>query len=239
MSKEEEAAVEAETLARSTAVAFLLGCDRARYGKRIEDVENDFLQGRNNYPMTVAAAYNVVTNWKQENRFGWRAPTADGVAFANVNDAKKAPAKQRNVTWHKCGLKGHYATDCPELTDRRVGEGKSDATTLLLAGIDSGEFDSEPVNFTFTTNGYDGITCQMGQDGRLPKTWILLDNQSRVGVFYNADLPTDIRKGTGHMDIHCNAGRAPRLCDRLVSPQRYREHLIPLPCQGTGVPCDL
>jgi hypothetical protein len=68
------------------------------------------------------------------------------VAFANVDDAKKAPAKQHSVTCHKCGLKGHYATACPELTDRRVGKGKCDATTLLLAGIDSGEFDSEPVN---------------------------------------------------------------------------------------------
>ncbi|KAI2514248.1 Reverse transcriptase (RNA-dependent DNA polymerase) [Fragilaria crotonensis] len=46
----------------------------------------------------------------------------------------------------------------------------------------------------------------MGQDGRLPKSWIPLDNQSTVDVFYNADLPTDIRKGTSNMDIHCNAG---------------------------------
>ena len=122
-------------------------------------LENDFLQGRNNYPMTVVAAYNIVTNWKQENRFGWRAPTADGVAFANVDGANKAPAnKHCNVTCHKCGLKGHYATDCPELTDQRVGEGKSDTTTLLMEGIDDGEFDSEPVNFTFITNAYDGIT---------------------------------------------------------------------------------
>ena len=56
MSKEEEAAVEVETLACSTAIAFLLGCDRARYGKLIEDLKNDFLQGRNKYPMTVVAA---------------------------------------------------------------------------------------------------------------------------------------------------------------------------------------
>lgn len=140
MSKEEEAAAESETLARSTAIAFLLGCDRARYRKLIEDLVNNFLQGRNNYPMTVVAAYNVVTNWKQENRFGWRAPIADGVAFANVDDTKKAPTKQRNVTCHECEIKGHYATDCPELTNQRVGEGKSDATTLLMAGMENGEW---------------------------------------------------------------------------------------------------
>jgi hypothetical protein len=73
--------VQEDTVARSTAIAFLLGCDRSRYGKLvIEDLENDFLQGRNNYPTTVDAAYNLLTNWKQENRAGWRAPTADSVA---------------------------------------------------------------------------------------------------------------------------------------------------------------
>jgi hypothetical protein len=99
--------VQEDTAARSTAIALLLGCDRSRYGKLIKDLENDFLQGRNNYPTTVVAAYNLLTNWKQENRAGWRAPTADGVAFANTDDGKKTIIK-RNVTCHKCGLKGHY-----------------------------------------------------------------------------------------------------------------------------------
>ena len=62
--------VKDDTIAMSTAMAFLLGCDRSRYGKLIEDLENDYLQGRNNYPTTVVAAYNLLTNWKQENRAG-------------------------------------------------------------------------------------------------------------------------------------------------------------------------
>jgi Zinc knuckle len=194
--------VVADAEARSKAIAFLLGCDRARYGKLIEDLENDFLQGRNNYPKTVVAAYNLITNWKQENRFGWRAPQADGVAFAT--DGKKTPTK-KNVNCHKCGVKGHYATDCPELAAQRAEAGQS-GTTMLMAGINDGEFDSEPdVNFTFVNHG---VTCQMGEDGRLPKTWILLDNQSTVDVFYNDELLTNIRTGNESMDIHCNAGIA-------------------------------
>ena len=97
------------------ATAFLLGSDRTRYGKLIEDLENDYLQGSNNYPKTVIAAYNLLTNWKQDIRHGWHAPTADGVAFAT--DGKKSTGKKPvNVTCHKCGIKGHYATDCPELS---------------------------------------------------------------------------------------------------------------------------
>ena len=186
-------------------MAFLLGCDRSRYGKLIEDLENDYLQGRNNYPTTVVAAYNLLTNWKQENRAGWRPPTADGVAFTNADDGKKAPIK-RNVTCHKCGVKGHYATDCPELAAERAAgvSATQTGTTLLMAGIAEGEFDDDnKTSFTFVNHG---VTCQVGTDGRVPKSWILLDNQSTVDVFYNADLLTNIRAGTGSMTIHCNAG---------------------------------
>ena len=44
------------------AVAFLLGCDRSRYGRLIEDLENDFLQGNDHYPSTVAGVNNLLTN---------------------------------------------------------------------------------------------------------------------------------------------------------------------------------
>ena len=196
--------VQEDTVARSTAIAFLLGCDRSRYGKLIEDLENDCLQGRNNYPTTVVAAYNLLTNWKQENRAGWRAPTTDGVAFANADDGKKTT--KRNVTCHKCGVKGHYVTDCPELAAERTASGTSatqTGTTLLMTGIADGEFDDDRNTFTFVNHG---VTCQIGTDGRVSKSWILLDNQSTVDVFYNPDLLMDIRTGSDSMSIHCNAG---------------------------------
>ena len=197
-------AVTAEADARVKAVAFLLGSDKARYGKLIEDLENDYLQGRNNYPRTVLAAYNLLTNWKQETRFGWRAPQADGVAFATTDGGKKTPVK-KNVTCHKCGVKGHYATDCPEL--QRNGDDTQNGTTLLMAGINDGEFDSDPVvNFTFVNHG---VTCQMGEDGRLPKSWILLDNQSTVDIFYNEQLLTNIRTGTPWISTATPESRAP------------------------------
>jgi hypothetical protein len=133
------------------------------------------------------SAYNLLTNWKQENRFGWCAPLADGVAFTTTNDGKKTPVN-RNVTCHTCGVKGHYATDCPELTSQRAGEEAQTRTTLLMTGIADGELDSDPVvSFSFVNHG---VSCPMGEDGR-PSSWILLDSQSTVDVFYNADLLTN------------------------------------------------
>jgi hypothetical protein len=52
-----------------------------------------------------------------------------------------------------------------------------------------------------------GITLNAGLASRIPKTWILLDNQSTVDVFHSPDLLKRIRlSDDGHMDIHCNAG---------------------------------
>jgi hypothetical protein len=47
----ELAAVVTDSNSHAKAIAFLLGCNRTRYGKLIEDLlKKDFLQGRNNYP---------------------------------------------------------------------------------------------------------------------------------------------------------------------------------------------
>jgi hypothetical protein len=73
------------------AVAFLLGSDRNRYGKLLEDLENDYTQGQDNYPKTVTAAYSLLTNWKQNPRNVMRilGPSNDGVSFANVDDGEE------------------------------------------------------------------------------------------------------------------------------------------------------
>ena len=53
---------------------------------------------------------------------------------------------------------------------------------LLNAGIANGEFNVPTVHFQFV-NATNGIACQIGNNGKLPINWILLDNQSTVDVF--------------------------------------------------------
>jgi hypothetical protein len=61
--------------------------------------------------------------------------------------------------------------------------------------------------FSFTTTQRYGITKpDMGRDGVIPKTWILLDNQSTVNVFCNAELLSDIREVDITLTIYSNAG---------------------------------
>ena len=41
---------------------------------------------------------------------------------------------------------------------------------------------------------------------RINPNWILLDSQSTVDLFCNAELLTDLRVVKGTLKIHCNAG---------------------------------
>ena len=68
----------------------------------------------------------------------------------------------------------------------------------------NGEFKHEE-HFQFLQHTKE-VSLKLDEGGKIPKSWILLDNQSTVDVFYNASLLRNIRKVEKHMDIHCNAG---------------------------------
>jgi hypothetical protein len=51
---------------RYLAIAFFIGADKHRYGKLLENMENDFTQGQDCYPRTVVATYHTLTTYKQE-----------------------------------------------------------------------------------------------------------------------------------------------------------------------------
>ena len=87
-------------------------------------------------------------------------------------------------------------------------------TALLTYGAD--DFDDQPEANSFKIMNVgkeeddlteiEGYAMQIGSDGKLPSTWILLDNQSTVDVFSNQNLITDIRETSSTMNLHCNAG---------------------------------
>jgi hypothetical protein len=49
---------------KKIAYGILVRADRTRYGKLIEEVENDFLKGHDNYPKTPTEAYNLLVNYR-------------------------------------------------------------------------------------------------------------------------------------------------------------------------------
>jgi Zinc knuckle len=134
------------------AVAFLLSSDRVRFRKLIEDLETSHLQGQNNYPKTVQDAYTLLVNWKQDprNMVQMSGMGGDGVVFTNnvvepdesgTTLATMGGKKGRNknqITCFKCQVKGHYADSCP---NDGTKNDESDASNLLIAVVEEGEFD--------------------------------------------------------------------------------------------------
>jgi hypothetical protein len=146
----------------------------------------------------------------------------NGVSFLNTNQDDQEPnvalatdGEQKNsnhrgknfdkakVTCHRCGKKGHYPPDCDQdqqQQQRQTGE------QMLTAGMANGEFDDTAhVSFQFHQSSKAEITLKTSDNGQVPNSWILLDNQSTVNVFHNGDLLDNIRQANGFMDIHCNA----------------------------------
>jgi Zinc knuckle len=194
---------------RYLATAFLTGSDRRRYDGLMREIENGFLRGTDMYPKTMTAAFNLLVNWKEDAN-KTRRIVSDGVAFPNDGVTLATPGRPRRdistVECHNCGELGHYSSDCTK--PRR-----QTAEQLLMSGMESGEFDDEAshTGFTFVNDAAyhpsTGITLNASHGSRIPKTWLLLDNQSTVDVSHNPDLLERIRiSDDGHMDIHCNAG---------------------------------
>jgi hypothetical protein len=275
--------IQKESEERYLAVAIMIGADRSRFGTLLEDLQNDYLQKRDNYPKTMAESYNLLTNWCTDAR----QPTSyhhahDGMAFTNDGDGDEIPPAEANqngttlandgkprdkstVRCNRCQTIGHYSSKCRAAAPKpRVYPASSDTATratgeqmlmsavasvkpdadsaksndsppsdhndmtakqLLMSGVDNGEFDNQRYNgFQFLMQGTTNksksknrrsvtltnvnvnkqqqkqrrsVNFNTSQSSRIPKTWILLDNQSTVDVFHNDELLQNIREGTG------------------------------------------
>ena len=78
--------MEATAREQVLAISLLVRSDHSHYGKLLEDLENDFTQGHDNYPTSLQQAYSLLVHWKQDpcNIVHLIGRTNHGVAFANI-----------------------------------------------------------------------------------------------------------------------------------------------------------
>jgi hypothetical protein len=168
-------------LNKTVAYGILVRADRGRYGKLIEEIENDFLKGNNDYPKTPVEAYNLLVNYRHYNNNNKRTNIQGGldqVAFVTEGKRTRGHGDYSHITCFKCNKKGHYKSDCPEV---RTGTGnnqqQSQDATLVTAT-------------TLTTIA---TTLSTSTESRINPMWILCDNESTIDIFNNKDILTNIR----------------------------------------------
>ena len=78
------------------AIAYLCCLNQVWYQPLLDELANYFLNGRDEYPKTLIAAYNLVTNWSGKHQVT-EIKEGDGVAFNQVGEEDKELYKHVNA----------------------------------------------------------------------------------------------------------------------------------------------
>ena len=140
------------------AIQFIKGTN-ANHKPYLSHLRNSYLDGLDVYPSMVQEAYNILQH--REETHSVPSLEGDGVAFAQRNGRDMS-----TVTCYSCQQKGHYANspECPNYNADRSG-GTQESRLSGGDGINALIFSFYQAN------------------GKIPKTWILLDSQSMVDIF--------------------------------------------------------
>jgi hypothetical protein len=170
---------------KTVTYGILVRADRSRFGKLVEEIENDFLKGNNDYPETPTDAYNLLVNYRSyiNNKRTVGQGGLDHVAFlADGKRQKQEGGESRyfpHIKCFNCNQFGHYKSDFP-MRNKENGN----------AGNMNDNEREEPAQVTLTTIHVALAVLKQEID----PMWILCDSESTVDVFRNKSLLVNIRK---------------------------------------------
>jgi hypothetical protein len=223
---------------RFEAALFLAKSDQGRYGRLSQELANDFNKGRDSYPESLTAAYELMLHDVRDQDSRPHPHGNGGMAF-NTMGGEGVPGGNTHsnprpdiLTCHKCGKVGHFLGKCAEIRHANgtvlmatgtvqappdgisvLGAAPANIVVMTLLG---GDMDASVYSFQFIVNGIvdQGPTAHLLSQHKAmtgqtgPESWILLDNQSNVDIFCNKNPLRNIREGTTTCRISCNAGMA-------------------------------
>ena len=174
---------------RTKAMMLILGADPTRFQSLQESLEEGVLLGRDEYPVSVTQAYELMQSTcpviaKSSGRFsrftkGGRFRGGGNLSFAQLGQNSKAvPGRDgrlfEHIKCHGCDTYGHYKNQCPKARD------------VVLAQFVLSQHELTSIN----------------------PNWILLDTCSTVSVYCNEHLVHNLKPCQPHqeLDIITNGG---------------------------------
>jgi len=115
-------------------ILFLYKIYKSKYGKFIEEMENDVLQRKDPFPKKVFDACRVLSGWKNQHGNKETMFTRKMMAWHSRQQAmRKKGDKKKEVTYYKCWKAGHYSNECYEVeTVKTSNTGKKGSSFLVL-----------------------------------------------------------------------------------------------------------
>jgi hypothetical protein len=171
---------EAKKVVRDEFLAALMlsGVNRDRYGDLKRSMAENYVTGTSKYPKSPEVGLRILNacvppaGWNRCVKQG--RGSEEGAMFAqSINDSGK-----NNITWHKCGKKGHFARDCHSKGDGE--KPKSQENNHVHANVDE-DNDDEDGEILF-------VQHMKPKKGVVEENYLLLNNQSTVNQVANPNL---------------------------------------------------
>ena len=128
----------------------------------------------------------------------------------------------KKVTCYKCKKEGHYLNECDEEEMAQTSNKRGSNFFVVkkqkgqCSDIEEEEEESYGDEDDDTRGSYDheftflqqNVMCSIREEEAIPREWMLLDSQSTIAVFSNAELLTNIRDAKRNLILYCNAWKS-------------------------------